>query len=699
MAIARIQGPMLVADLLRHGIDFAVETDLLYFDVGNDRIGINNAGPAQALDVSGGATVDNISITTNTISSLDTDGDINLTPDGVGNVILGNYEFDADQTVGAGQDDFVLTYNDSTGLITLEPGGSSGGTIGAAEDGDYTDGLFIDFVPSTPVGTPIDRFNEVLKALAPAPAPLLEQVESDDSGPNSKLSWGTSNAIGGYTNVDNTAGNGVVDLNGAYNFISSSTRLGAFDGTDIINGVLNDDVVAKGLNYPDNAFGPGDSGTLSIEVNGVEEHSVDLSVFGSGLTETGGTGFNVIASTDTQFEDTTPFPTFQYRTGTWHVAIADQNDGFNYVQIKHDGNVTNYIEWVNDSEATALSAATGVLDTLVMTGTKNLSGVIYDTGGTALYDVTISNLHRNLYSSSASAMSYTETSCSVPNTALANIVDETETEVITNVVATISSGIRLLDASIAVGVNVDHPLKSNLSNQQSQSISGILMDNVNTANTVIVENFCLEDNRLPSVAASVNDYDLQADITSATWTSTESLVGATAGFIDGLLMYNGSIRYPTEGVNSGDFRSTGDGGSITNGPSSNVDYSAASGDRYFYRKFQNNSGTSRSNFRINITGTGTTFATTATGATTVAVELKFPPETGWLDAYADFATDQWGDGDGARNATDGAGRALATNWGLTVGTKSIANNEWIVIFITATSSYTGNIDGITLTWL
>lgn len=47
-------------------------------------------------------------------------GDINLTPHGTGNVSAGNYVFDADQTVGAGQDDYVLTYDNATGLVSLE---------------------------------------------------------------------------------------------------------------------------------------------------------------------------------------------------------------------------------------------------------------------------------------------------------------------------------------------------------------------------------------------------------------------------------------------------------------------------------------------------------------------------------------------------------------------------------------------------
>ena len=44
-------------------------------------------------------------------------------------------------------------------------------TIGPAEDGDsvYTDGIFTDFTTGTTIGTAVDRFNEMLLLLAPAP--------------------------------------------------------------------------------------------------------------------------------------------------------------------------------------------------------------------------------------------------------------------------------------------------------------------------------------------------------------------------------------------------------------------------------------------------------------------------------------------------------------------------------------------------
>lgn len=48
---------------------------------------------------------------------------INIIPGGTGEVILRNFAFDVDQTVGPGQDNYVLTYDNSGGLISLEPNG------------------------------------------------------------------------------------------------------------------------------------------------------------------------------------------------------------------------------------------------------------------------------------------------------------------------------------------------------------------------------------------------------------------------------------------------------------------------------------------------------------------------------------------------------------------------------------------------
>ena len=64
MAIGRISGPLLKANLLREGVNLAFENDLLYLDVNNNRIGINNASPQYDLDVIGTTRAPQLEIST-----------------------------------------------------------------------------------------------------------------------------------------------------------------------------------------------------------------------------------------------------------------------------------------------------------------------------------------------------------------------------------------------------------------------------------------------------------------------------------------------------------------------------------------------------------------------------------------------------------------------------------------------------------
>ena len=65
--------------------------------------------------------------TTGSINITDgADGLIAITPNGTGNVSLGNMVFDADQAIGVGQDNYVLTYDNATGLISLEAAAGGG---------------------------------------------------------------------------------------------------------------------------------------------------------------------------------------------------------------------------------------------------------------------------------------------------------------------------------------------------------------------------------------------------------------------------------------------------------------------------------------------------------------------------------------------------------------------------------------------
>ena len=52
---------------------------------------------------------------------------VTLEPNASGDIVLGNVTIDADQTIGAGQDNFVLTYDNSTGKVSLEA--AAGGAV------------------------------------------------------------------------------------------------------------------------------------------------------------------------------------------------------------------------------------------------------------------------------------------------------------------------------------------------------------------------------------------------------------------------------------------------------------------------------------------------------------------------------------------------------------------------------------------
>jgi hypothetical protein len=91
MAVGRISGPLLKDNLLRDGVNLAFETDLLFLDVVNGRVGIKTATPTNELSVNGTtrttnlevvtqATVANFTLSGSTIAS--SSGTITLVPSG-----------------------------------------------------------------------------------------------------------------------------------------------------------------------------------------------------------------------------------------------------------------------------------------------------------------------------------------------------------------------------------------------------------------------------------------------------------------------------------------------------------------------------------------------------------------------------------------------------------------------------------------
>jgi len=134
MAIGRISGPLLKANLIRNGVDLtfrngAADPDILYVDVNNARIGINNSAPTTDLHVTGSTrtttlTVDNqvdvgnLNITGNTISSdLDT---ISFAPSGADPVIY-HSKLQVDDLEIEGN---TISTNNSNAALELRPNGT-----------------------------------------------------------------------------------------------------------------------------------------------------------------------------------------------------------------------------------------------------------------------------------------------------------------------------------------------------------------------------------------------------------------------------------------------------------------------------------------------------------------------------------------------------------------------------------------------
>ena len=80
MAIGRISGSVLKSNLTRNGTDLAFETNLLYLDVTNSRVGIGTSEPSTALHVNGTVTASAITgLTSATITNTSTDDSILVT--------------------------------------------------------------------------------------------------------------------------------------------------------------------------------------------------------------------------------------------------------------------------------------------------------------------------------------------------------------------------------------------------------------------------------------------------------------------------------------------------------------------------------------------------------------------------------------------------------------------------------------------
>ncbi len=625
-------------------------------------------------------------------------------------------------------DGITLTDLGAEGSIVIAATAAAGSPIGPAEDGSYEDGLFKDLTPATPVGVPIDRFNEILLALAPPPAPNLSNISCENSaGITAYLSFGASNDRSGYLppyiSSNTAAGFSAVDVNGSYGPSTSGNniRKGIYKRDIIINGTLSNSVVSNVfntgvVNYVAKAFGNADSGELRLYVNNTLIHSISLSAAGIGAGNPGsgtgshlnlnGSGFVNLSATGSAYLSTSvEFPAFKHRTGRYQIGILDQRRGWNYARVVHVVGTTqyqsNYIEWINDDDSASLLASGGGLS-FTGAGSTKLSGIEYYNSANLNYTVKIYNSYKYVYDLSNVTLTTSTSAHSVAN--LSHPFPSQSKSVINTLagedhakILNISSQSNLnadyfLNGSIEVGVNVTHPIKTAIVNGGRYSVSQILLYCLTNTSTNLVETFRAENYRVKG-----GSYDTQVSVMDPdnAWDPNVHML-TSPGYSDGLQFFNQLLVSPKNTVNGGNFLG------LANGPPGNPNYSTITGTRTLYRRFLNTSFSTQYDLSISLNGSSTIVDSTySLNATRIKVFVKIPGKTGWMDVALPYVHgESYSDGAGLHtsNGILSFNPTLNNINFLNLGNLSIESGEYIVVKIEADSSWTGNLTLMSVTF-
>jgi hypothetical protein len=368
MAISRIAGQMLQANLQRDGSSLAVlntanSTPILYLDVVGNAVGINTNTPSSALEVVGNITIGNI-----LIPSI---GNIN-----VGNVSINNLV------------DPVQNQDAATKLyVDQQIGGAVvGNTIpmGTPSLGNLVSNA-VTLTANTTVTDGIAELNYVLGKLVP-PSP-----SNFPAGQTLSITTATTTArmCSGFTQPDNTATGGKAV---APNTVVSATRVSTYTTNTITNA------------------GPGDSGTLTAYRNGSAVGNVTFNTSAS-PSANGTYGGNLVVTNNYDYH----IANLSIIAGFWYVfssAITGTAipSGWNEVYITDSitGN-TNTPSWYYDSSTVAAPQFSSTTFAACASPSLTYTSTVphYNTGTNFNVGFLVNRLSANMYPNSNNLTSAT----------------------------------------------------------------------------------------------------------------------------------------------------------------------------------------------------------------------------------------------------------------------------------------------------
>ena len=388
MAISRIAGQMLNSNLERDGVNLAVETDLLYIDVVNSRIGINKSNPSEALDVSGNVTADNVFstelITGNTLSitTLANISNVSITGNAIsadsGILELGS---NANISITGGSPNYILV-TDGTGNLSWSSAASAGVIGNAIAMGTNTLGNLVSnavtLTTSTTVTDGITQLNTVLGKLVPA-----SPTNFPGSPGTLAIASVSSYRMANITQTDNTPG--------ANKNVAAGTTVST---------------VRRAATYTTNTFsnyGPGDTGTIRAVRNGVDVGNVTLNT-GASPSGNGTYGGNLVITNNYDYNSANA----NIAAGFWYVFTSTISGtaapaGWNEIYIADSATSnTSTATWYYDNSSPSTPSFSST--TMAVSGSPTLlysSTIPHYTNATQFtIGTTVANVSGNMYPTS-----------------------------------------------------------------------------------------------------------------------------------------------------------------------------------------------------------------------------------------------------------------------------------------------------------